>query len=87
MLLFLMPQLFGQKRRYYVSLSYPGLLDLAFECHGQHPHPYEVMNHITYFSALLFHLLVEHRPRSMVPKSSLEGVRSEALLRDKIFSS
>ena len=24
-------------------LSYPGLLDLAFKCYGQHPRPYEVI--------------------------------------------
>ena len=35
--------MFGQKRRHLAPLSYPGLLDLAFKCYGQHPRPYEVI--------------------------------------------
>ena len=27
--------MFGRKRRYLASLSYPGLLDLTLKCHGQ----------------------------------------------------
>ncbi len=43
MLLNLIPQVFGQKRRHFAPLSYPGLLNLTFESHGQQPRPYEII--------------------------------------------
>ena len=39
-----MPQVFGQKRRYFASLSYHGLLDLTLECYGQQSRQYEVID-------------------------------------------
>ena len=43
-LLNLITRVFVQKRRYLASLSYPRLLDLALEFHGQQPRPYEVID-------------------------------------------
>ena len=37
---------FGQNRRDLAPLSYPWLLDLTLECHGQQPRPYGVINNI-----------------------------------------
>ncbi len=42
MLLNLIARVFGQKRRHLATFSYPGLLNLAFDCDGQHLRPYEV---------------------------------------------
>ena len=38
--------MFGKKRRHLAPISHPGLLDLAFECHGQHPRLYEVIDEV-----------------------------------------
>ena len=43
-LLNLLPCVFGQKWRDLAPLSYPRLLSLALECHGQQPRPYEVID-------------------------------------------
>ena len=42
----LVPRVFGQKWRLFSPLSYLWLLVLAFECHEQHPRPYEVINEV-----------------------------------------
>ena len=58
----LTPRVFGQKRRNLAPLSYPGLLDLAFECHGQQPRPYDVIG---------IPFIVDYRPCFYTKQNSL----------------
>ena len=43
-LFYLIFRVFGEQRRDQATLSYPWLLDLTLECHGQQPRPYNVVN-------------------------------------------
>ena len=42
----LIPRVFGQKRRDLAPLSYPRLLDLTLECHGQQSRPSGIIDRV-----------------------------------------